>query len=247
MTAGTLKERVMLTFAINTHFIRKRPAQAALTILSLSGVALVFLPFIDSHVPIQALLDDVDELFILALLGPFVVLPFFISAGYLHWVLSGKLSLWESKLGYALALIVVALLAIVIIQDWWESGLIDDDMWLIFVFLATGLGGGFWFVIQSLRYGSPFSCTALVAMQLAYLPFALGWLAVLPGNEVIRDFDSILDLPIGTYLAFLTVLVYTTQTALSVHGQSRVALRLLPLSFAWLPWLAVLVSVWLED
>lgn len=243
MTAGTLKERAMVTFAINTHFIRKRPAQTALTILGLSGVALVFLPFVDGHVPIKALLDELDELLFLALLGPFVVLPIFISIGYLHWVLSGKLSRWESNVGYGFALMVIVLFALAVMQDWRESGL---DMWLIFVLVAIGLGGGVWFVIQSLLYRSSSSCTALVAMQLAYLPFALGWLAVLPGNELINDFDSILDLPIGAYLAFLTALVYTVQAALLVHGQSRQALRLLPLSLAWLPWVGVLVSVSLE-
>jgi hypothetical protein len=244
MTVGTMKERAMVTFAINTHFIRKRPAQTALTILGLSGVALVFLPFVDSHVPIQALLDALDELLFLALLGPFVVLPIFIFIGYLHWVLSGKLSRWESNLGYGFALMVVVLFALAVMQDWRESGL---DMWPIFVFVAIGLGGGIWLVIQSLRTGSPSPCTALMAMQLAYLPFALGWLAVLPGSELIRDFDSILNLPIGPCLAFLTVLAYTVQIALSVRGQPRVALRLLPLGLAWLPWLGVLVSVWFES
>lgn len=244
MTAGTLKERVVVTFAINTHLIRKRPAQAVLTIIGLSGAVLTFLPFFDGYVPMEVFLDDMDEFLILALLFPFVTLPFFVSAGYVQWVLGGKLSRWENTLGYALALIVVVLLTLVIIRNWWESGFNVDG--LIFVFPAIGLGGGIWFVRQNLRHGSPSSCTALVAMQLAYLPFALGWLAVLPGNQLINDFDSILDLPVGAYLAFLTVVVYTAQIALSVRGQSRAALRLLPLSLAWLPWVGVLVSVWLE-
>jgi hypothetical protein len=33
---------------INTDFIRKHQAQAVLTVLGLSGVVLVFLPFVDS-------------------------------------------------------------------------------------------------------------------------------------------------------------------------------------------------------
>lgn len=245
MTAGTLKERVVVTFAINTHSIRKRPAQTVLTILGLSGAVLTFLPFFDGYVPMEVFLDDMDEFLILALLFPFVALPFFVSAGYVHWVLGGKLSRWESTLGYALALIVVALLTLVIIGTWWESGF-NDNGFFIFVFLAIGLGGGIWFVMQNLYHGTPSQCITLVAMQLAYLPFALGWLAALPGNQLINDFGSILDLPVGAYLAFLTVVVYTAQIALSVRGRSRAALRLLPLGLAWLPWVGVLVSVWLE-
>ena len=38
--------RMMATSMINTDFIRKHPAQAVLTVLGLSGVVLIFLPFI---------------------------------------------------------------------------------------------------------------------------------------------------------------------------------------------------------
>ena len=40
-----------LKTTINTDFIRKHPAQLVLTVLGLSGVVLIFLPFVDDHVP----------------------------------------------------------------------------------------------------------------------------------------------------------------------------------------------------
>ncbi len=55
------------------------------------------------------------------------------------------------------------------------------------------------------------------------------------------------DIGIGAYLAFLTVLVYTAQAALSVLGQRRVLLRLLPLALIWVSSsVATFVWVWIE-
>lgn len=237
---------MMATSIINTDFARTSPAQTALTVLGLGGVVLVFLPFIDSYVPVEVFLEGLEdfELFGLApLLGPFVVLPFFICAGYLRWVLTGELSRWEGWVGYALALIVVVLLSllIIIIQAWWELGF-DEEM-LFVAFLALGLGAGAWFVVQNLRHGAPPTLTALVAMQLAYLPFALGWLWG-PISVLIEDYASISDMPIGADFAFLTVLVYTAQAALSLRGQPRLPFRLLPLGLVWVGGLTAGFLAW---
>ena len=217
MTVGTLKERLMVTFAINTHFLRKRPAQAVLSVLGLSGVALVFLPFIDSYVPMEVLLENLDELFWFVLVGPFVALPFFISAGYLRWVLSRTRSRWQTALGYALALIVHVLFSLLLIQMWWGSGF--DEELLLIAFPAVGLGASVWFVLQNLRHGALAALTALQAMQLAYLPFALFWLA-LPVSALFKG-ESMLDIPIGSSLALLTVVVYTAQAALMARNRPR--------------------------
>ncbi len=234
--------RMMATSMINTDFSRRHPAQAVLTVLGLSGVATIFLPFIYDYVPVGYFLEELEDQGIFALLGPFVVLPFFISAGYLRWLLTGGPSRWEGGLGYALALIVVFLLSVVIIQDWWGSSFTGDD-WLVRAFLTLGLGAGAWFVIQNLRHGAPPTLTALVALQLAYLPFALFWLAI-PIIVLIKGDAS--DIGIGAYLAFLTVLVYTAQAALSVLAQRRVLLRLLPLALLWVSPVALFVWVWIE-
>ncbi len=223
--------RMMAASMINTDFIRKHPAQAVLTVLGLSGVATIFLPFIVGYVPVVFFLEELEHQGIFALLGPFVVLPFFISAGYLRWLFTGGLSRWEGDLGYALALIVVFLLSIFIIPAWWESGFDVDVTWIILAFLTLGLGAGVWFVIQNLRHGAPLTLTALVALQLAYLPCALFWLAVFPVTALIEGGAS--SVGIGAYLAFLAVLVYTAQAALSVRGQPRLWLRLLPLGLVW--------------
>jgi len=234
---------MMAASIINTDFIRKHPAQAVLTVLGLSGVATVFLPFISVFsswaVPVEVFLEELEDQGTFALLGPFVVLPFFISAGYLRWVLTGGLSRWEGELGYALALIVVFLLSVFIIQDWWESGF-DGEEWLIFAFLTLGgLGAGAWFIVQNLRHGAPLTLTALVALQLAYLPFALFWLMFLTTALIKGDAFSIIG--IGAYLTLLAVIVYTAQATLSVLGQRRVLLRLLPLALIWVSPVALFV------
>lgn len=234
MTAGTLKERVMVTFAINTRFAQKRPVQALLATLGLSGVVLVFLPFIDSYVPVEVLLENLDELFWVALVGPFVVLPFFIATGYFRWVLSGTLSRWESRFGYAITLIVLLLFSLSMIQMWWELGF--DDELLLIAFPAVGLGASAWFVLQNLRYVAPAALRALQAMQLAYLPFALFWLAF-PVSALIKG-ESILDMPIGSSLTLLTVVVYTAQALLTARHQLRPMLELLPLGVVWMSGLA---------
>ena len=184
---------MMAASMINTDFIRKHPAQAVLTVLGLSGVVLIFLPFMDGEVPGEAFLDGLDEPGQLALLGPCVVLPFFISAGYLRWVLTGGLSRWEGWVSYALALIVVVLFSFLIIQEWWELELSVRDLRFP-AFLALGLGAGAWFVIQDLRHGASLTLTALVALQLAYLPFTLGWLAVFPISELIEGYADMFAL-----------------------------------------------------
>ena len=244
MIAEALKERVMATFAINTDFIRRHTVQMVLTILGFSGVVAVFFPFIYGYIAVEFFLGGLDwddELAgFLALLGSFVVLPFFISAGYLHWLFTTRLSRWETWLGYALALIVVVLLSLSMIQEWWKSYVVDKDiLWLGCVLL--GLGAGVWFVIKNLRHKTPLTLTALVAMQFAYLPFALFWLGLPIGELIEGDTSSI---GIGAYLAFLTVLVYTAQAALSVRGQSRLPLRLLPLGVVWVAGLTAGFIAW---
>ena len=233
----------MAASMINTDFIRKHPAQAVLTVLGLSGVATIFLPFIVGYVPVEVFLEELEEQGMFALLGPFVVLPFFISAGYLRWVFTGGLSRWEGDLGYALALIVVFLLSVFMIQDWWESGF-DGDEWLFNAFFTLGLGAGAWFVIQNLRHKAPLTLTALVALQLAYLPFAVFWLAFLITALIKGDAFSIIG--IGAYLTPLAVIAYTAQAALSVLGQRRVLLRLLPLALIWVSAVALFVWTWIE-
>ncbi len=239
----------MAASTINTDFIRKHPAQTVLTVLGLSGVVLIFLPYVNVdrwYVPVVTFLEGLEErnLFMIAFVGPFVVLPLFISAGYLRWVLTGGLSPWEGRLGYTLALLVVAPFLLLVIQAWWESDLLKD--WDLFVFPALGLGAGGWFIIQEFRHGAPRTLTGLVAMQLVYLPFAVFWLASLIGALIGALYVKMSDVGVGAYLVPITVIVYTVQAALSVHGQPQKLFRLLPLVLVWVPWVGLCVWAWLE-
>ncbi len=53
------------------------------------------------------------------------------------------------------------------------------------------------------------------------------------------------DIGIGAYLTLLAVIVYTAQAALSVLGQRRVLLRLLPLALLWASLVALFVWEWI--
>jgi len=83
-----------------------------------------------------------------------------------------------------------------------------------------------------------------VALQLAYLPFAVFWLVFLTTALIKGDAFSIIG--IGAYLTLLAVIVYTAQAALSVLGQRRVLLRLLPLALIWVSLVAPFVLMWIE-
>jgi hypothetical protein len=52
------------------------------------------------------------------------------------------------------------------------------------------------------------------------------------------------NVPIGAGLIFLIVFVYTAQAALSVHGQPRLWLRLLPLGLIWAGGLAAGITAY---
>jgi len=224
-------KHTMTAYTSNLDFIRTHPAQAALTVLSLSGMALIFLPFIDGAVPAEEFFGGLDDLIMLTLLGPCVVLPFAISAGYLRWLLTGRLSRWEAAIGYALALIVVVLFSLLVLQAWWQSALRLRDLPFT-ASLALGLGAGVWFVIQNLRHETPSTLTALLAMQLAYLPFALGWLMALGPIGALIAGDWV-DVDIGGYLAVLAVLTYTAQAVLTGRSRPRWWLRVLPVGLVW--------------
>lgn len=209
---------------------RKRliTTQAVLTVLGLSGVALIPLPFVNDFggpSPLMALIDGLYEPVWPATVGPCVVLPCFISAGYLRWLVTGELARWERELGYALALTVVALLLLAIAQDWGKLFTPEPHEFL------PGLAAATWFVIQNHGRATPRPLSPLVAMQAAYLPFALLWLAAFPGSDLIEGHTP--DIGIGGYLAVVTVFVYTAQAVLWVWDRSWLLLRLLPLGVVW--------------
>ncbi len=232
---------MMATSLINTDFIRKHLAQAVLTVLGLSGVVLVFLPFAYDTVPATFFLDSLppplppvrEYLFVSPLLfwwvTPFVLLPFAISAGYLRWLLTGRLSRAEAGVGYALALIAACSLVLVELVDWLGS----HDDWLPVVYFVIAFGAGARFVIQNLRTATPPAPNALVAMQVVYLPVALALISLGLDN----------DPQIGLYLAIVTVLVYSAQIVMAAKRSWHSLIFFVPLALVWV---GLLVWVWLE-
>ncbi len=218
---------MMAASMINTDFIQKHPAQAVLTVLGLSGAVLIFLPFSDGEVPAVGFLDllppplppfgSFDELF--WWLAPAVLFPFAISAGYLRWLLTGRLSHGEAWLGYALALLAACSLVLVLLV---ESLLVDWSVSYVYSLVAFGAGAGF--VIQNLRTATPPVPNALVAMQVVYLPLALYWVlfAFLDGH-----------VQIGFYLAIVTVLAYSAQIVMAAKRPWQTLMFFVPLSLVW--------------
>lgn len=219
----------MTASIINTDFIRKHPAQAVLTVLGLSGVALVFLPFTYDVVPVSVFLELPPPLppfrgilnfgKIVWHVIPFVVLPFAISAGYLRWLLTGRSSRGEAGLGYTLALIAACVLVLVIFVDWldWITYRHDprdyvlSPTWreqvawqsVIYPLIAFGAGAGL--VMQNLRGRTPSVPNALVAMQVVYLPLApyLIFVGLSFGPQI------------GCYVTIVPLLAYSAQIVMA--------------------------------
>ena len=204
--------------------------QGVLTVLGLSGVVLLFLPFDDDEVLATVFFKwlppplppfrrtfNVDLLF--WVLAPFVLLPFAIFAGYLRWLLTGRLSRGEAGAGYALALLFACSLVLVLLVD---SLLLDWSVEHVYPLVAFGAGAGF--VIQNLRTATPPVPNALVAMQVVYLPLALFLIpfAFLAGR-----------VQIGWYLAIVTVLAYSAQIVMAAQRPWQALIFFVPLALGW--------------
>ncbi len=237
--------RMMAASMINTDFIRKHPAQAVLTVLGLSGVVLVFLPFTENVLPIVFVLQPTPLPPFRGILNfgsvywfavPFVVLPFAISAGYLRWLLTGRLSRRVAAADYALALIAACVLVLVILVDWLDSiackelyspGWCRDPFmalvpWQSVAYPLVAFSAGAGFVIQNVRNATRSGPNALVAMQVVYLPLAL--FLILGG----------LDGPqIGCYLTIVPVLAYSAQIVMAAKRLWQALIFFVPFGLVW--------------
>lgn len=228
----------MTAFSINTEFIRNHPAQVVLTVLGLSGVVLVFLPFtydvppmsvffgLPPLPPFRGILNfDIIYWYVL----PFALLPFAISAGYLRWLLTGRLSRREAGVGYALALAVACALVLVILVDWLDwithpslrfyRGSVS---WPRLAYLLVAFSAGAGFIIQNLRHHAQAVPNALVAMQVVYLPPAL------PLIELGLD-----DPQIGWYLTIVPVVAYSAQIVIAAKRPWQALIFFVPLALLW--------------
>ncbi len=187
---------------IKADFVRKHPAQAVLTVLGLSGVLLIFLPFVYSYTPAEVFLESLNNNPVLV--APCVILPFVISIGYLRWLLIGPLSRGEKITGYVFALLAAYSVLIYEIADmvYLNRPVRIDDFYFLSM-LGVGALFGALFVILNARSTPASVPNALVAMQVAYLPLTMTW--VLAGID---------DGQAGWYFAVVTVLVYSTQNVM---------------------------------
>jgi hypothetical protein len=231
----------MTVSIIHTDFIRKHLAHAVLTVLGLSGVVLVFLPFTHDVAPILVVPPPLPpfrgflnfgDIFWFA--TPFVLLPFAISAGYLRWSLTGRLSRGEARVGYALALMAAAAVVLVELVDWLdEITCRESDGWcmdsssmfklgVLVIYPLAAFAAGAGFVIKNIRDSTQSLPNALVAMQVVYVPLALFLILV--------GFD---DPQIGWYLAIVTVLVYGAQIVMAAKRPLYSLIFYIPLGLAW--------------
>ncbi|MDX1488231.1 MAG: hypothetical protein R3268_08530, partial [Acidiferrobacterales bacterium] len=154
------------------------------------------------------------------LLAPFVLLPFAISAGYLRWLLTGRLSRGEGRIGYALALLAAGPLVLVELVDWWDSG--NHGQIVVYSFIAFGAGAAF--VIQNLRTATPSVLNALTAMQVVYLPIAPFWILLAWSGGRAQA---------GAYLAIVTVLAYGVQIVMAAKRPWQTLIFFVPWTLVW--------------
>ncbi len=225
----------------NKSFIRTHPVQTVLTVLGLNGVLLIFLPFAarnrEVYIPAVVFIEELPLslppfVFFGALswwLAPFVLVPSAISAGYLRWLRIGQLSRGEEIAGYVFALLAACSIVLVEIADMvlrYQPVEIGDFYALII------FGAGALFVIQNARSTVSPVPNSLVAMQVAYLPFAIVWILLV----VIEDPRPL----VGWYLAVVTVLAYSVQIVLAAERPWQTLIFFAPLALAWglLIWVA---------
>ncbi len=221
--AQTIGE-IMLMSVIKADFIRKHPAQTVLTVLGLSGVLLIFLPFTGSYIPAGEFLvslNPYDDF--LVLIAPCVILPFVISIGYLRWLLIGPLSRGEKITGYVFALLAAYSVLLIAIAEMLDDGQVGTDDFYFLSMFGVGPLFGALFVILNIRNTPASVPNALVAMQVAYLPFTIYWLLVAIGWGQ----------EIGWYLAIVTVLVYSTQIVMVAKRIWYALIFFIPLILAY--------------
>jgi len=141
-------------------------ADSLLTLLGMSGIAGLFLPFTSDVSPVEA--APVSELWRVAV-------PFFLavlaSAASIRWIISGSLSKAERAIAYVAS----AAMAGVTVSMWFtldrESRTIRE--WLSIVSPGPILALGIYFLIRNSKMGSSRNFNPVMAIQVAYLANAV--------------------------------------------------------------------------
>lgn len=200
----------------------------------LSGIAAIFLSFgvvaADLHSQEtlrdwlfrKALaLDQPERSLATLLLAPLYFLAAPISAGYLQWLLAGRLAPWAWCTAYALAVFAAARQ---LLWTWQVFSLLFAALFvpaalleaMVVIFCALPfLGLGMWLVMRNRRAGVPDGLNALVALQVVYVVWAFSLLV-----DVIFAREGVI--PWGAWFGLLTATLYLGQIFLgSFCGKDR--------------------------
>jgi hypothetical protein len=180
--------------------------QVLLAILGLAGIILIPLPFVYNESPLSQFESGLFKIWQLGL-------PFFLAVlatlFTIRWIISGRLSGFESAVGYV-AGVVSALVTMSLYPSIRPSKVQD---WPALLPLMTLIVGGY-VVYGNWRKGLPHGLNAWVWLQVAYLANCLFSL------EFIMDEGWIWQ--VGAYLALLTAIVYVIQIILLCSRRGRV-------------------------
>jgi hypothetical protein len=170
--------------------------QVLLAILGLAGIILIPLPFTQGETHLSQFESGLFKTWQLGLPSFLAVLATHFT---IRWIISGRLSGFESAVGY-LAGVVSALVT----MSWCLriSSEYHMNMWPLFIPPVTLIAGGY-AVFGNWRKGLPHGLNAWVWLQVAYLANCLFCLVIFGG-----------ELQVGGYLALLTAIVYVIQIIL---------------------------------
>ena len=134
-----------------------------LTVIGMTGIAALFLPFAWGKSPIEAV--SLEELWRLAL--PFFLAVLASAAGF-RWIISGSFSGFERATAY----VVSGLMAGVTLSLWFPFGPSSTQEWLTLISPEPILALGIYLLIRNSRRGLSREFNPVMAIQISYLAHA---------------------------------------------------------------------------
>ncbi len=177
-----------------------KKVQIALTVIGLSGIILLFVPFAVGVVPYEVILDE--PFADLWLLAPCVFLPILVSMGYVLWLITGQLPRWTMLASYVLAALLMCSSLAGFIYIYIDNSFDPGALALIVLFALSFTIVG-WLSIRGIKQHS--TAGGLVAMQGVYAIQMTFWVMFALG-----------DFEIGAWLAVISLLAYLVQIGLAL-------------------------------
>ena len=198
-----------------TPRLTTRRMDVALTVIGLSGVVLVFMPFALDYVPIRDIDWDWWATPHVALVLPCIVLPPVISLCYIQRHVSGRLPDWAVSGGYFLAAISAGAFLTALFRDFDRS---DGSLILVVGPFLIAFAGVAWLSIKGTNIS--LAVGGLVAMQCVYATLIVFALAM----AITWD-----RFQIGAWLGAVALLAYLAQITLVLRRPVFIAAILIPL------------------